>query len=371
MSRWCLAFLLLVSSGEVAWAGEGTVYTVAGDEVHLRSGPATRYPVLGKLARDSRIVVVGNEGRWKKARVPGGFACFVHGSLVERGDDGTAKVTAERVLLRATASKDHEPLDTRLERGEELTVLGEEGEWVRVISPARATAWVFEDLVKELGPPKEYRAALERDAAKRRVALLGDSPEREAKIRAAKERAARRKAVLALGKEILAGKGDVAEQQERLTRIALSSDDDLTRGYANALLSLVALRKDARELEDRLAKLSKERAEEVAKVREMLARARKLYEDARKRAEAMKTRREEPYRAVGTIEKREGGYVLVAKGRVLFHLESKAFRLADYVGKRVGVNGRLMVTDVDEGRSHLLVSKMEILPGKAAGRPDR
>jgi hypothetical protein len=55
----------------------------------------------------------------------------------------------------------------------------------------------------------------------------------------------------------------------------------------------------------------------------------------------------------------------------VFHLDSKRFRLSDYAGKRVGVNGRLIVTDVDAGRTTLMVEKLEILPGKASPRTDR
>ena len=46
------------------------------------------------------------------------------------------------------------------------------------------------DQPPELGPAEEYRAALTRAAAKRRVALLGDRPERREKVRLATARKA-------------------------------------------------------------------------------------------------------------------------------------------------------------------------------------
>ena len=364
-----LAVLLLLPSP--ARAGEGTVHEVTGDKVRIRSGPGTRFPVVGHLDRDSYVVVVGVEGRWKKVRVPGGFACYVHESLVSRNDDGTADVTASRVLLRATAGKEHAPLVTRLERGDSVTVLDVEGEWLRVIPPDRAEAYVFDGLVRELGPADEYRAALARAADKRRKALLGDAPERNEKVRAAEAREARRKAVVEVGEKVLAGEGDAAELRDRLTRISLESDDDLTRGYANALLSLLSLREETERLERRLKKLDAERDDAVDEVRKQYEAAKKKYEEALVAAELLKSRREKPFRAVGTIEKRESGYVLVENDRVVYHLQSKRFRLADYVGKRAGVNGRLVVTDVEKGETHLLVEKLEILPGKATGRRDR
>jgi hypothetical protein len=303
--------------------------------------------------------------------VPGGFACFVHSTLASENRDGTADVTASRVLLRATPDKVHAPLAVRLDRGDTLIVLGTEGEWLKVIPPERVTAWVFDGLLAELGPAEEYRAALARFGAKRRKALLGNRVEKTERIRAEEARAARRKAVLEIGREVLEERGDTAAQERRLVRISLESDDDLTRGYANALLGLVRLRQDTQRLEKRLAEAEKSREEDTKEIRKQLEAAKQRFEDARKRADLAKTRRENPFRAVGTVEKRDDEYVLVDRERVVYRLRSKRFRIADYVGKRVGVNGRIVVTDLDRKETHLLVEKLEILPGKAPERTPR
>jgi SH3-like domain-containing protein len=371
MIRGLLTLLLLTGLAGPAVGEEDTVYTVSADDVRVRSGPGTKHPVLGKLDREFPVVVVGSKGRWKKVRVPGGFACFVHGKLIEKSEDGTAEVTADDVLLRATASQEHGALSTRLKRGEVLTVLGTAGEWVKVIPPERTTAWIFDGLLKELGPADEYRAALAVAAANRRKALLGDRQERRERQRAAKKREERRRAVLEVGAEVLDGKGDAGDQEARLKKIALESDDDLTRGYATALLSLVALRKDVLRLEARLAMAKEKHAEAAERAGKELETARKRYEDALDQARKMKTRREETWRAVGTIEKRKEGWVLVSKKRVLYRLSSERFRLEDYAGQRVGVNGRMVVTEGDGGRSHLQVEKMEILPGRPPERSGR
>jgi hypothetical protein len=67
---------------------------------------------------------------------------------------------------------------------------------------------------------------------------------------------------------------------------------------------------------------------------------------------------------VGTVERRDEGIVLVDGERVVFRLDSTRFRLDDYLGKRVGVNGRMIVTDTETGDVHLRVEKLEILPGE-------
>jgi len=371
MAKYLIAILALLASSALAVAADGTVHEVTGDKVRIRAGPGTRFPVVGHLDRSSLVVVTATEGRWRKVRVPGGFVCFVHSTLVSKNRDGTADVTASRVLLRATADKDHAPLAVRLERGDSLTVLGAEGEWLKVIPPERVTAWIFDGLVTELGPADEYRAALARAAAKRRKALVGDRAERDEKIRAGLEREARRKAVLEIGRNVLEARGDTGEQERRLTKISLESDDDLTRGYANALIGLVRLRKDTQRLEKLLAAAEKSREVEAKEIRIQLKAAKKRFDDALKLADLAKTRRENPFRAVGTVEKRDGGYALIDRNKMVYRLRSKRFRIADYVGKRVGVNGRIVVTDLDKKETHLLVEKLEILPGKAPGRKPR
>ncbi len=104
--------------------GAPRVGAISGNKVRLRAGPGTRHPILAELDRDALVVVLATEGQWHKVRVPGGFACFVHNSLVRRDPDGTAVVTATRVLLRPTAGKKHLPLETVLDRGDVVAVLG-------------------------------------------------------------------------------------------------------------------------------------------------------------------------------------------------------------------------------------------------------
>jgi len=334
---------------------------ITGNRVRLRSGPGTTHAILDELNAGDLVVVAGAEGRWRKVRVPGGFPCWVHASLLRRDPDGTAVVTATRVLMRPTAGKEHPPLATRLERGDVLSVRGAEGEWVEVLAPERAHAWIFEELVRDLGPAAEYRAALERARKARSERLLeGRADAREA---AAKEKRRKefRELVLKTGREVLAGEGDAAAQQRDLRKVALESDDDLTRGYANALLALVSLRREVDGVREALSRAEHEKSEAVAGLRKELEAAETKYRDALEKAQVLRTLRENPFRAAGTIRKRDERFALVEDGRILFFLESKRFDLSDYVGRRVGVNGRMVVSDPSTGETHLMVEKLEIL----------
>jgi SH3-like domain-containing protein len=66
-----------------------------------------------------------------------------------------AVVKEDVVNLRPTASTQYFPAG-QLRKGEELIVAGTEGEWVRVVAPERIRAYVAKEFVHILGPEKEY-----------------------------------------------------------------------------------------------------------------------------------------------------------------------------------------------------------------------
>ena len=71
---------------------------------------------------------------------------------------------------------------------------------------------------------------------------------------------------------------------------------------------------------------------------------------------------------MGRVEKRSGKIVLVTKDGQVVHLSSDRFRLTEYLGKRVRVLGRMILTDPRTGVTHLKVEKLEILPANDGGR---
>jgi hypothetical protein len=320
--------------------------------------------VLAHLDKGDLVVIVGREGRWVKVRVPGGFPCFVHSELVNRRSGGDGVVRTDRVLLRATAGKELLPLETVLSEGDRLVVLGEEGEWLKVLPPERAHLYVFEELVQELGPAAEYRAALSRAAEARRTELVGKPVSATEAADPAAKREARRKEVVRLGGLVMAGEGETREITNALQKIVLESDDDLTTGYAESLLVLVMLRSDSERLREQVAAAEKERDEVAEELTEKAAEAERRYRAELEKARALRSLRERPYRGVGVVERRGRDIVLVEEGQVLLVMTSKLFDLEDYVGRKVGVNGRMVMKDRATGATHLMVEKLEILGAK-------
>ena len=157
MMRIALPSLLLILLAVPVTAAEETAGRVTGDKVRVRAGPATRHAVLLEVNRGDLLVVLGREGQWCRVRVPGGFVCFVHRSLVKTEDGAERAISASRVRLRVTAGKEILPLETVLERGEAIEVLAREGEWLKIIPPERTHLYIYGDFVEELGPAREYR----------------------------------------------------------------------------------------------------------------------------------------------------------------------------------------------------------------------
>jgi Bacterial SH3 domain len=361
--------VLLALAGAVALgAPRETAGRVTGDKVRVRAGPGTIHSRLGELNRDDLVVVLGREGQWMKVLLPGGFPCFIHGSLVSRQPDGSHQVSGSRVRMRVTAGKEILPLETVLDRGERVDVLAKEGDWLRIIPPARTHAYVFAEYVEELGPAAEYQRALSEQGKRRRAALLGEAtPETESEKAAARQREFR-DLVVKTGASVLAGEGDTEELTNTLRRIVLESNDDLTRGYSESLLLLLGLRREAENLRADLDRVDTERADQVEELTAKAQAADARYRQELEKARALRILRERPYRQVGVVEQRGDKFVLVVKNAPVLHLLSTRFRLVEYVGKRVGVNGRMVLTDPDTGATHLMVEKLEILPASQSGR---
>ncbi len=353
---------LLLFAATSRGAGDLRAAGITGNDVRVRAGPGTKHAALATLAEGDLVLVAGAEGRWVRILLPGGFACFIHSSLVRRDPGGDAVVSAEDVLLRPTPGKELLPLETHLGRGDVVTVLGEEGEWLRVIPPETVHLYVYDEFVKELGPAAEYRAKLDDAAATRRESLLsGRSVEALRAEREAEQKALRAEA-LAAGEQVLAGEGDLEGLRRVLERVILAADDDLTKSYANSLLLLLGLREDAERVRARLAEAESAKAEAVEDLRRRLESAQADYERALNRARELRDLRDKTYQGVGTVEARDGGFALVERGRVVYRLESSRFRLADYLGRRVTVSGKMAAEDPVTGAPRLLVDRLEILP---------
>ncbi len=85
------SYLRTVSGGSSS--GGGAAYTVTASALNVRSGPSTRYRVVGTVRRGQRVTVRGSSGAWRKIAFGGG-AAWVHGAYLSRGGGGSTAAPA-------------------------------------------------------------------------------------------------------------------------------------------------------------------------------------------------------------------------------------------------------------------------------------
>lgn len=368
--RYGLFVLLGVAALPVAAIGSTpTVGKITGNHVHLRAGPDMKYPILARLDKGALVEIVGARGVWEEVVLPGGFACYVHSTLVEQHDDGTAQVKGSRVHLRASAGTDLLPLELLVKRGRRLTVLGTKGEWTEVLAPEDAHLFVYSKLVEDVGSLAAHRGEIERAAKIRRKALLsGKSP----KVVAAVHQGDLRNEVVSLGRKVMAGEGDAKTLAKRLKEICSDVDDELTRGYARSLLAIVSLREKSEGLTRELRSVRDKKTKEAAAVAKRLADARSAYRAALAQVKQLEKGSRRPFRAMGVMRRDAKGFYLADGARVVCRLSSHELNLRVYLGQRVGVDGHVSVTDPSSHVTLLVVDRVEIVAGDGAkGPPDK
>jgi hypothetical protein len=273
------------------------------------------------------------------------------------------RVLGDGVLLRAVAtSKNNFPL-SKVNRGDEVRILGREGEWYHVLSPPAATAWILRADIERAGTVEELRSRLDEAASARD--LLWRSSNRAAEPSSAPAPSGSEPAEGAAPasiddlerrvREAVGGPGgvDLTALRAEVVNATTSSDADVKARAAALLGSIEKLAADRNEI-DKRARLRTE----VEKEKEQLLAT---IEEQRKRIDELKAEEpaeEEPlFDAIGWIEKTSNNpfginspypYRLVRGGQTLFYLMSPAghgrkgkYELRDFVGKHIGIKGRI------------------------------
>ncbi|MBT9156145.1 MAG: N-acetylmuramoyl-L-alanine amidase LytC [Firmicutes bacterium] len=145
-----LAFMMLTVFVSSAWAATPSVVNV--NQLNLRSGPGQSFRVLGTLARNTELVVVGLSGDWRQVVTSTGNAGWVFGQhLVE---DSRLATTARAVAVDVARLNVRQgpgtgyPVVAVAERGQSLRVMGNVGEWLKV-QTALLQGYVRSDFVTE------------------------------------------------------------------------------------------------------------------------------------------------------------------------------------------------------------------------------
>jgi len=343
------------------------VADVTTDRVNLRTGPSKDYRILRQLEPNEKIVLVEENGDWFGARVPAGFTGYVLNHLLDLTSDHEGVVKEDRVNLRPTPSTQYFPAGQLL-KGETVLVVGQEGDWLRVVAPARMHAYVSKEYVRVLGPESEFEGELRQIAANARTAYLASAGKPEA----AAEEAQRLQ---------IRGEFDEAESLYRQAQDQENPDysraADLYRKVAaqEALPDLATLAKTRLESIEQYDALHKTIAEakgvEEKLSADLEAARRKYEEELRKIREEKAAPAIQPARsfevgwivrhtAVSPFGSAEPEFKLLKGGRVLCHLESRKYDLRDFLDRQVIATGDF-VTNPDTKLRVMLVRQIEIL----------
>jgi len=135
------------------------VAEITGDDVYIRSGPGTNYYRCGKVNKTDRVKVVSHQFSWSRIVPPTDSFSWISMQYVSvnpsvptmgivTGDD--VRVYAGSDLLKPIHST---TLQRKLDRGEEVKLLGEEKDgYYKISPPADTYLWVSTQYTKPLAP---------------------------------------------------------------------------------------------------------------------------------------------------------------------------------------------------------------------------
>ncbi len=126
--------------------------------VNVRSGPGDNYYPTSKLNKATPVTVVGIRFDWLKVKPPEGSFSYVAKAYVTRFGDGTkGKVDKPDLRVRAGSTENQmkTTVQTTLNVGDEVNIIGEVDEYYKITPPANVFLYVnkqFVDAVKSVDP---------------------------------------------------------------------------------------------------------------------------------------------------------------------------------------------------------------------------
>jgi SH3-like domain-containing protein len=133
-------------------AGPPFTGAVRVDGVYVRGGPSKNHFPVGRLARGAEVEVLRQTFDWYQIKPPAGVFCWIHKNYVTLDATGKAGVvTGDNVNVRGDSIQGHDPVKSdvvdRLSKGAHVTVVGTQGDWLRIEPPATASVFVSAGLV--------------------------------------------------------------------------------------------------------------------------------------------------------------------------------------------------------------------------------
>lgn len=165
---------LALDEARSAQAPELAIGEIIGDSVNVRSGPSTNYYAVTKMHRGDRVVIQDHKHGWLGIKPPKGCFSLVTKQYVDLDLDGkTGVINGRHVWVHVGSeleNKTYAKQPPTLDRGKLVQVIGEQGEFYKIVPPKNRVVWVSADYVEMIQEGVSPIAAKEFVTAKPRTA---------------------------------------------------------------------------------------------------------------------------------------------------------------------------------------------------------
>lgn len=145
------------------------------DKTSLRAGQNENFEVVGRLSAGDEVVVLGESYDWRKIKLPASARGYISAVFVKDLGEGVAKVTGNRLNVRAAASTNAAVL-CQLKKDELVRVVEKVNDWLMIEPPDNCPGWVRKESIKfkskELLPVRTVAAPIRNIYVKKRLAAI-------------------------------------------------------------------------------------------------------------------------------------------------------------------------------------------------------
>jgi SH3-like domain-containing protein len=325
------------------------IVEVTAKTLNLRNGPGTNFTALHVVKMGEKLQVVGEKLGWLEVIMPARVPCWISAKLVERKEGGKGTVKGNKVNVRSSTSNTGNNIIGQLSADNEVSIIGEEEGWLKIVPPESLRGWVSQKYTKNWGTQADYEKLKQKSETTAQEQDRLEKILKEADTIFAKESV--KQPLDQNLEEVLKMYEEVADKSmdEKLTAKAIEK--------INIIKPNIAV---VRQVRDTLEQLRKdyETAEDVkrAMIKELMD---KLVKEMKPSLGFVATGRVD---YVGKIMSRPGTHRLVKGDETLYYLESpnKKVDLNKYYGKQVGVNGEVRENKNYPQRTIIIKSEEDI-----------
>ncbi|MCF7907685.1 MAG: SH3 domain-containing protein [Candidatus Omnitrophica bacterium] len=124
------------------------LYEVANDKAQIRVDSTSLSGSLGFFNQGDSVEVVGEKFDWYRVVLPKETTCYVYSKLIEVLDGGMVRISATNVNLRYQPSLEA-PIIGKALKDEVFSLLGDNGEWLKINNNSKARGWVHKKFLKK------------------------------------------------------------------------------------------------------------------------------------------------------------------------------------------------------------------------------